>query len=102
MVNDFVVFTNKEGVAPISWHVWIVITISYHMGFPFMVLKMGSPGRYCGDQTFNTKQSQVCGKTVLRLQAHKAIQENPKDDKKRGWHRKLACERHLNSTKITT
>ena len=32
-------------VAPISWYIWIVMTISYHMGFPFMVLKMGSPGR---------------------------------------------------------
>ena len=40
--------------APISWYIWLVITISYHMGFQFMVLKMGSPGRYCGAQTFNT------------------------------------------------
>ena len=30
-------------VVPISWYIWIVITISYHMGIPFMVLKMGSP-----------------------------------------------------------
>ena len=36
---------HKEGVAPISWYIWIAITISYHIGFPFMVLKMGSPGR---------------------------------------------------------
>ena len=49
-----------------------------------MVLKMGSPGRYCGAQTFNTKENtQVCGKTVLRLQAHNANQKNPKDDLKR-------------------
>ena len=104
MVNDFVVFTNKVGVVPICWYLWIVITISYHKSFPFLVLKMGSPRIYCGAKTFNTKKSQVCGMTVLQLQAHKANQENPKDDKKRGWHRKLACEtlRHLNSTKIST
>ena len=64
--------------------------------------KMGSPVRKCGAQAFNTKKTQVCGKTVLRLHAHKANQENPKDDKKRGWHRKLACERHSSSTKIST
>ena len=45
MMNDFVVLTNKEGVPLISWYIWLVITISYHMGFQFMVLKMGSPGR---------------------------------------------------------
>ena len=28
MVNDFVVFTNKVGVVPICWYIWIVITIS--------------------------------------------------------------------------
>ena len=89
-----VVFTNKVGVVPICWYIWIVITISYHKSFPFLVLKMGSPRIYCGAKTFNSKKSQVCGMTVLRLQAHKANQENPKDDKKRGWHRKHACERH--------
>ena len=93
---------HKVGVVPICWYIWIVITISYHKSFPFLVLKMGSPRIYCGAKTFNTKKSQVCGMTVLRLQAHKANQENPKDDKKRGWHRKLACERHSNSTKIST
>ena len=45
MVNDFVVFTNKVGVVPISWYIWIVITISYHKSFPFLVLKMGSPNQ---------------------------------------------------------
>ena len=93
-MNDFVVFTNKVGVVPICWYIWIVITISYHKSFPFPVLKMESPRIYRGAKTFNTKKSQVCGRTVLRLQAHKANQENPKDDKKRGWHRKLACEGH--------
>ena len=102
MVNDFVVFTNKVGVVLICWYIWIVITISYHKSFPFLVLKMGSPRIYHGAMTFNTKKSQVCGRTVLRLQAHKANQENPKDNKKRGWHRKLACERHSNSTTIST
>ena len=85
MGNDFVVFTNKVGVVPICWYIWIVITISYHKSFPFLLLKMGSPRIYCGAKTFNTKKSQVCDRTVLRLQAHKANQENPKDDKKRGW-----------------
>ena len=93
---------HKVGVVPICWYIWIVITISYHKSFPFLVLKMGSPRIYRGAKTFNTKKSQVCGRTVLRLQAHKANQENTKDDKKRGWHRKLACERHSNSTKIST
>ena len=55
--------------------------ISYHKSFPFLVLKMGSPRIYGGTKTFNTKTSQVCGRTVLRLQAHKANQENSKDDK---------------------
>ena len=55
MVNDFVVFTNKVGVVPISWYIWIVITISYHKSFPFLVLKMGSPRIYSGAKTFNTK-----------------------------------------------
>ena len=32
-------------VAPISWYIWIVMTISYHMAFPFMLLSMGPPGR---------------------------------------------------------
>ena len=77
----------KVGMVPICWYIWIVITISYHKSFPFLVLKIGSPRIYCGAKTFNTKKSQVCGRTVLRLQAHKANQENPKDDKKRGWHR---------------
>ena len=62
---------------PDFWYIWIVITISYHKSFPFLVLKMGSPRIYCGAKTFNTKKSQVCGMTVLRLQAHKANQENP-------------------------
>ena len=64
MVNDFVVFTNKEGVAPIFWYIWVVITLSYHMDFSFIVLKIGYLGRYCVAQTFYTKKSQVCGKTV--------------------------------------
>ena len=41
-------------VAPVSWYIWIVMTISYHMGFPFRMLKMGSPGRCCGSQMVNT------------------------------------------------
>ena len=40
---------------PISWYIWIVITISYHKSFPFLVLKMGSPRIYSGAKTFNTK-----------------------------------------------
>ena len=65
MVNDFVVFTNKEGVAQFFfWYIWVVITLSYHMDFSFIVLKIGYPGRYCVAQTFYTKKSQVCGKTV--------------------------------------
>ena len=65
MVNDFVVFTNKVVVVPICWYIWIVITISYHKSFPFLVLKMGFPRIYRGAKTFNTKKSQVCGRTVL-------------------------------------
>ena len=98
MVNDFVVSTNKVGVVPISRYILIVITISYHKSFPFLVLKMGSPRIYSGAKTFITKIIPSMWQTVLRLQAHKANQ----DDKKRGWHRKLACERHSNSTKIST
>ena len=42
---------------PISWYIWIVITISYHKSFPFLVLhvKMGSPRIYSRVKTFNTK-----------------------------------------------
>ena len=40
-----------------------------------------------GLRLLTPKKSQVCGRTVLRLQAHKANQENPKDDKKRGCHK---------------
>ena len=50
-----VVLKNKVGVVPICWYIWIVITISYHKSFPFLVLKMGSPRIYCGAKTFNTK-----------------------------------------------
>ena len=60
-------------VVPISWYIWIVITISYHMGIPFMVLKMGSHGDAVGLRRLTPKKSQVCGKTYY--------DENPKDDK---------------------
>ena len=66
MVNDFVVFTNKVGVVPISWYIWIVITISYHKSFPFLELKMGSPRIYSGAKTFNTKIIPKMWQTVLR------------------------------------
>ena len=72
-------------VAPVSWYIWIVMTISYHMGIPFMVLKVGSPGRCCGSQVVNTKKNPGY---VTRLYYN----ENPKDDERRGRHRKLACE----------
>ena len=75
MVNDFVVFTNKVGVVPICWYIWIVITISYHKSFPFLVLKMGSPRIYCGAKTFNTKKSKVCGR-VPRMIRREAGTEN--------------------------
>ena len=45
----------QSGVVPISWYIWIVITISYHKSFPFLVLKMGSPSIYSGAKTFNIK-----------------------------------------------
>ena len=78
MVNDFVVFTNKVGVVPICWYIWIVITISYHKSFPFLVLKMGSPRIYCGAKTFNTEKSQVCGRTVLPYKHTKQIRRIPR------------------------
>ena len=49
---------------PNFWYIWVVITLFYHMDFSFIVLKIGYPGRYCVAQTFYTKKSQVCGKTV--------------------------------------
>ena len=39
---------------------------------------MGSPRIYSGAKTFNTKFIQVCGRTVLRLQAHKQIRRIPR------------------------
>ena len=78
MGNDFVVFTNKVGVVPICWYIWIVITISYHKSFPFLVLMMGSPRIYRGAKTFNTKKSQVCGRTVYDYKHTKQIRRTPR------------------------
>ena len=54
------------------------LLLQFPTNFPVMVLKMGSPGRYCGAQTFNTKNPKYVARPYYDYKHIKQIRRIPR------------------------